>query len=139
MEYWKAISELLYFEPYAVLNPDFIVQLFAKENAKKLVSSSFITKLASRMYPFSNGLELALNPDPTILNEKYKDQVHGLGENSRQQLKCKHILETWVEQLGAAATYKRLRQELNDCSNFCGRHPLDLVGINLLVWLLISG
>ena len=54
----KRISELLYFEPYAVLTPDLITQLFAKENAKKLASSSFITKLASCMYPFSNALEL---------------------------------------------------------------------------------
>ena len=76
----KRISELLYFKPYAVLTPDLIIQLFAKENAKKLVSSSFVTKLASHMYPFSNALELVLNPDPTILNEKYKDQVHSLGE-----------------------------------------------------------
>ena len=103
-----------------------------------LVSSSFITKLASRMYPFSNALELVLNPDPSILNEKCKDQVHSLGVNSRQQLKCKHILETWKEQLGPAATYRRLRQELNEYSIFCGRHPLDLVGTNLLVLLLIS-
>jgi len=77
----KRISELLYFEPYADLTPDLIIQLFAKENAKKLVSSSFITKLASRMYPFSNVLELVLKPDPTILSEKYKDQVQSLGEN----------------------------------------------------------
>ena len=90
------------------------------------------------MYPFSNALELVLNPDPSILNEKCKDQVHSLGENSRQQLKCKHILETWADEPGLAATYSKLRQELNDCSIFCGRHPLDLVGTNLRVWLLIS-
>ena len=129
----KQISELLYFEPYAVLTPDLITQLFAKEIAKKLVSISFITKLASRMYPFSDALELVLNPDPSILSEKYKDQVHRLGEKSRKELRCKHILESWKEQLGPAAKYRKLRRELNDYSIFCGRHPLDLVGTNILI------
>ena len=131
------ISELLYFEPYAVLTPHLITQLFAKENVKKLVSSNFIKELASHMYPFSDSIEQVLNPDPSILSEKYKNQVQSLGEKSRQQLKCRHILETWAEQLGPAATYKKLRQELNECSIFCGRNPLDLVGTNLPVWLSI--
>ena len=126
----KRISELLYFDSYMVLSSDLIMQLFAKENAKKLVSISFITKLASHMYPFSDSLEQVLNPDPAILSEKYKDQVHS--EKSRQQLKCKHILEAWKEQLGPAATYRRLRQELNECSIFCGRNPLELVSI--IIW-----
>ena len=93
----KQISELLYFDPYAVLTSDLITQLFAKENAKNLLSISFITKLASRMYPFSDVLELVLNPDPSILSEKYKDQAHSPGEKSRQQLRCKHIFEAWVK------------------------------------------
>ena len=132
------ISELLYFEPYAVLTPDLITQLFAKENVEKLVSSNFIKELACHMYPFSDTLEQVLNPDPSVFSEKCKDQVQSLGEKSRRQLKCKHILETWAEQLGLAATYKKLRQELNEHSIFCGRNPLDLVGTNLLVWLSIS-
>ena len=130
----KQISKLLYFEPYAVLTLDVITQLFAKENIKKQVSSNFITELASHMYLFSDTLELALNPDPSILSEKCKDHVYTLGEKSRQQLRCKYILEAWVEQLGPAATYKKLKQELNEYSIFCGRHPLNLVGTNLLLW-----
>ena len=124
----KKISELLYFEPYAVLTADLITQLFAKENVKKKVPSSFVTELASRMYPFSDALEKALKPDPSVLSGKYKE-VHpdSLGEISRQQLRCKHILEAWLEQLGPAATYKTLRQELNKYSIFCGRNPLNLV------------
>ena len=90
------------------------------------------------MYPFTDSLELVLNPDPTILSEKYKDQVHGLGEKSRQQLKCKYVLEAWKEQLGPAATYRKLRQELNKYSIFCGRNPLNMVGTNLLLCSLIS-
>ena len=124
----KKISELLYFEPFAVLTTDLITQLFAKENAKKKVPSSFVTELASRMYPFSDALEKALKPDPSILSGKYK-QVHpdSLGEISRQQLRCKHVLEAWLEQLGPATTYKTIRQELNKYSIFCGRNPLNLV------------
>ena len=122
------ISELLYFEPYVVLTPDLIAQLFAKETAKKKVSSSFMTELATCMYPFSDALEKALKPDPSILSGKYKEvQPASLGEISRQQLRCKHILEAWLEQLGPAATYKTLRQELNKYSIFCGRNPLNLV------------
>ena len=68
----KRISELLYFEPYAILTPVLIAQLFAKENAKKLVSSSFIKELASRMYLFNDTTEQVLNPDPTVLSCKLK-------------------------------------------------------------------
>ena len=124
----KRVSEVLYFEPYAVLTPDLIKILFEKENAKKLVSSSFITELASRMYPFNDSLEEILRPDPSVLSEKYK-KVHSdsLSTISKQQLRCKCILEAWMEQQQPAATYKRLQQELNEYSIFCGRNPLNLV------------
>ena len=127
----KRISELLCFEPYAVLTSDLITQLFAKENAKKLVSSSFITELASRIFVFNNFLEEVLTPDPSVLSGKCKkDDLSSLSEKAQQQLRCKHILETWMEQLGSAATYRKLRQELNKYSIFCGRNPLDMVCIN---------
>ena len=134
----KQISKLLYFDSYVVLSSDLITQLFSKENTKKLVSITFITKLASHMYPFSDSLEQVLNPDPSVFSEKCKDQVQSLGEKSRRQLKCKHILETWVEQLGPTATYRKLRQELNKYSIFCGRNPLNLVSTNVLVWSLTN-
>ena len=133
----KQISKLLYFDSYVVLSSDLITQLFSTENAKKLMSVTFITKLASHMYPFSDSLEQVLNPDPSIFSEKCKDQVQSLGEKSRRQLKCKHILETWVEQLGPNATYRKLRQELNKYSIFCGRNPLHLVSTIMLVWSLM--
>ena len=122
------VAELLYFEPYEVLTPDLITQLFAKENVKKKVPSSFVTELASRMYPFRDALENALKPDPGILSGKCKE-IHpdNLGEISRQRLRCKHILEAWLEQLGPAATYKTLKEEFNKYSIFCGRNPLNLV------------
>ena len=123
----KKVSELLYFEPYAVLTPDLITQLFAKENAKEEVASSFIKDLASWMYPFSDVLEKALKPDPSVLSGKWKVDPDSLGEISRQQLRCKHILEAWLEQLGPAATHQMLRQELDKYSIFCGRNPLNLV------------
>ena len=122
----KRVSELLYFEPYAVLTPDLIIQLFAKDNAKKQVSTSFITKLASRMYPFNDSLEEVLKPNLSILSEKCKED-HLESENSRQQLRCKHILEVWMQRPGFAATYRKLRHEFNKYSIFCGRNPLDLV------------
>ena len=101
------------------------------------MSITFITKLASHMYPFSDSLEQVLNPDPSVFSEKCKDQVQSLGEKSRRHLKCKHILETWVEQLGPTATYRKLRQELNKYGIFCERNPLNLVSTNMLVWSLI--
>ena len=124
------VSKLLYFEPYAVLIADLITQLFAKENAKEKVPSSFIKELASCMYPLNDVLEKALKPDPSVLSGKCKE-VHpdSIGEISRQQLRCKHILEAWLEQLGTAATYQMLRQELNKYSIFCGRNPLNLVSL----------
>ena len=127
----KQISELLCFEPYAVLTPDLITQLFAKENAKKQMSSSFITRLANCMYPFTNSLRRVFDLDPSVLSARLKhDHLDSLDKLSRQQLRCKHILEAWMEQLGPAATYRRLRQELNEYSIFCGRNPLDLVSSN---------
>ena len=94
---------------------------------KNKVPSSFVTELASRMYPFRDALEKALKPNPSVLSRKYKE-VHqdSLGEISRQQLRCRYILEAWLE-LEPAATYKALRQELNKYSIFCGRNPLNLV------------
>ena len=121
-------KKILYFEPYAVLTADLITEFFAKDNVKKKVLSSFVTELASCMYPFSDALENALKPNPSVLSRKYKE-VHqdSLGEISRQQLRCQYNLEAWLEQLGSAATYKALRQELNKYSIFCERNPLNLV------------
>ena len=127
----KRISELLCFEPYAVLTPDLITQLFAKENAKRQVSSSFITRLANCMYPFSDFLRKVFDLDPSVLSARLKhDHLDNIDKLSRQQLRCKHILEAWLEQLGPAVTYRNLRQELNEHSIFCGRNPLDLVSSN---------
>ena len=127
----KQVSEVLYFEPYAVLTPHLIKMLFEKENAKKLLSSSFIVELASRMYPFNDSLEEIFRPDPSVLSWKCKE-VHSdsLGTISKQQLRCKCILEAWMEQQQPAATYKRLQEELNEYSIFCGRNPLNLVCTN---------
>ena len=127
----KRVSELLYFEPYAVFTPDLIIHLFAKKNAKQQVSSSFIIRLANCMYPFNDCLRGVFDLDPSVLCGRSKeDNLDSLDRISRQQLKCKHILETWVDQLGPTATYKKLRQVLNEYSIFCGRHPLILVCSN---------
>ena len=124
----EQISEVLYFEPYAVLTPDLITQLFANENGKKLVSSSFIARLANRMYPFNDSLRGVCDLDPSALSARSKqDHLDSLDKLSRQQLRCKHILEAWMEQQESPATYEQLRRELNKYSIFCGRNPLDLV------------
>jgi len=123
----KQISELLYFEPYALLTPALITKLFLKENAKQPVSDHFITELAKRMYPSCDALLQVLEPSSQILNKKYKDICDSVSEISKQQLMCRHILETWVEQQGSAATYRNLRQVLDRHSIFSGRHPLTLV------------
>ena len=123
----KRISELLYFEPYALLTPSLIAKLFTKENAKQPVSDNFITELAKRMYPSCDALLQVFEPSLQILNKKYKNICDRVGEISKQQLMCQHILETWMEQQGSAATYKNLRRVLDRYSIFSGRHPLTLV------------
>ena len=123
----KRISELLYFEPYALLTPGLITKLFTRENAKQPVSDDFITELAKKMYPSCDALQQVLGPPLQTLNNKYKDICDSVGEISKQQLMCQHILETWVEQQGSAATYRNLRQVLDRHSIFSGRHPLTLV------------
>jgi len=122
----KRISEFLYFEPYALLIPGLITKLFTKENAKQSVSDDFITELAKRMYPACDALVQVLKPSPQILTKKCEDIRDSLGEFSKQQLMCKYILETWVEQQ-RPATYKNLRKQLDRFSIFCGRNPLSLV------------
>ena len=123
----KRISELLYFEPYALLTPDLITKLFTKETAKQSVSDDFITELAKRMYSFCDALRQVLEPSSKVLSKKCAD-IHGsLGEVSKQQLVCEHIVETWVEQQQRSATYGNLKRQLNRYSIFCGRNPLNLV------------
>ena len=123
----KRISELLYFEPYALLTPDLITKLFTKETAKQSVSDDFITELAKRMYSFCDALLQVLEPSSKALSKKCAD-IHGsLGEVSKQQLMCEHIVETWVEQQQRSATYGNLKRQLNRYSVFCGRNPLNLV------------
>ena len=123
----KRISELFYFEPYALLTPDLIAKLFAKDNGKQAVSHDFITQLAQWMYPSCDALLQVLKPSPQVLNKKCEDiRDSPLGEVSKQQLMCEHILEVWVEQQ-TSATYRNLRRQLNRYSIFCGRNPLNLV------------
>ena len=122
----KQISELLHFEPYALLTPDLITKLFSKETAKQPVSDDFITKLAKRMYPFHDTLLQLLEPPSKILSKKCVDIHDSIGEISQQQLKCEHIVETWMEQQ-EYATYRNLKRQLDRYSIFCGRNPLNLV------------
>ena len=121
------ISELLYFEPYALLTHDVIAKLFANKNAKQTVSHDFITELAQWMYPSCNALLQVLKPSPQLLNKKCEDIHDSLGESIKQQLMCKHIVEAWLEQQRSSATYRKLRRQLDRYSIFCGRNPLNLV------------
>ena len=68
-------------------------------------------------------------PQPRLLSEKLKMDVYSLDslDEMSKHFKCVHILEAWVEQQASPATYRKLRQELDKYSIFCGRNPLDLV------------
>ena len=94
----KQISELLYFEPYALLTPDLITRLFSKELQKMSVSDDFISELAKWMYPSCDALLQVLKPSSRLLSKKCEHIHISLGENLKQQLMCEHIIETWVEQ-----------------------------------------
>ena len=125
----KRISELLYFEPYTLLTSDLIAQMFSKENGNLILSDAFLSDLAGRLYLYNNILSQILAPHPRLLSEKLKMDVYSLDslDEMSKHLRCVHILEAWMEQQDSAATYRRLRQELNKYSIFCGRNPLDLV------------
>ena len=125
----KRISELLYFEPYTLLTSDLIAQMFSKHNSNLILSDAFLSEIAARFYPCNNILSQILMPQPRLLNEKLKMDVYSLDnlDVMSQQLRCVHILEAWMEQQESPATYRKLRQELNKYSIFCGRSPLDLV------------
>ena len=128
------VSELLYFEPYTLLTSDLIKQMFSKETSKCSVSDFFISELAGRLYPYNNIITQILVPQPRLLSEKLKMDIYSLDslDEMSQQLRCVHILETWVEQQDSPATYRKLRQVFNRYSIFCGRNPLGLVRINII-------
>ena len=125
----KRISELLYFEPYTLLTSDLITQMFSRHTSSLIVSDAFLSELAARFYLHKNILSQILMPQPKLLSEKLKMDVyslHSLDEMSKH-LKCVYILEAWMEQQESPATHRKLRQELDKYSIFCGRNPLDLV------------
>ena len=106
----QQISELLYFEPYALLTPDLTVKLFTKETAKQSVSDEFITELAQWMYPSCDALLQVLKPSPQLLNKKCEDirdslqtatDVHTHHGSLDRAAKTCHLqeVETRVEQI----------------------------------------
>ena len=125
----KQISELLYFEPYTLLTSDLITQMFSRHTSSLIVSDAFLSELAARFYLHKNILSQILMPQPRLLSEKLKMDVHSLHslDEMSKHLKCVYILEAWMEQQESPATYRKLRQELDKYSIFCGRNPLDLV------------
>ena len=127
----KQISQLLYFEPYSFLTSELITKLFSEEGADHIVPDTFISQLAGCLYPCNNILVQVLLSQPVLLREKLIDEMDrdalDCRAESSQLLRCVHILKAWVEQLGPDAKYRKLRQELNKFSIFCGRNPLDLV------------
>ena len=128
----KRISELLYFEPYTLLTADLIAQLFSEENSDLSLQYAFMSELADRLYPYNNILTQIFKPSPRMLIDRFKSDMNvldSLDETSKQS-RCEHILEAWMDQCTSPATYRKLRQELNKYSIFCGRNPLDLVCIN---------
>ena len=125
----KRISELLYFEPYTLLTSDLIAQMFSKHNSNLILSDAFLSELAGRFYLCNNILSQILMPQPRLLSEKLKMDVYSLDslDEMSKHFKCVHILEAWMERQESPATYRKLRQELDKYSIFCGRNPLDLV------------
>ena len=125
----KQISELLYFEPYTLLTPDLITQMFSRHTSNLILSDAFLSELAARFYLCKNILSQILTPNPRLLSEKLKMDVYSLDSLNEmsKHLKCVHILEAWMEQQDSPVTYRKLRQELDKYSIFCGRNPLDLV------------
>ena len=125
----KRISELLYFEPYTLLTSDLVTKMFSEENSTLILSDVFLSELAGCLHPYNNILALVFMTQPKLLNEKLKKDVYSLDslDEMSKQLRCVHILEAWMEQQESPATYKKLRQELNKYSIYCGRNPLDLV------------
>ena len=76
----KRISELLNFEPYALLSRDLIRKLFAKEIANHTIPSDFIAQLAKWMHPFHDALQQVLEPSQRVLNKKCESICNSLGE-----------------------------------------------------------
>ena len=109
------VSELLYFEPYAVLPGNLTTQPCAIEDAKKKVPGIFGAELATHMCLIIDALGKALKPDLSGKCKEDHQLADSLGEISRQQLKCKQMLAL-LEQPKPAAT-----------NIYCGRNPLNLV------------
>ena len=126
----KQVSEILYFEPYTLLTSDLITELFSEENADRIVSDAFLSKLANRLCLYNNSLVKILNLQPRLVGATLRRDTYALGRldgTSKLRLQCTHIFETWIEASESPATYRKLRSRLDKHSVFCGRNPLDLV------------
>ena len=126
----KQVSEILYFEPYTLLTSDLITELFSEENADRIVSDDFLSKLANRLCLYNDSLVKILSLQPRLVDSTLRRDTYALGrlhETSKLRLQCTHIFETWIEASEAPATYRKLRRQLDKHSIFCGRNPLDLV------------
>ena len=126
----KQVSEILCFEPYTLLTSDLITGLFSEENADRIVSDAFLSKLANRLCLYNNTLVKILNLQPRLVDATLRRDTYALGrldETSKLRLQCTHIFETWIEASESPATYRKLRRRLDKHSVFCGRNPLELV------------
>jgi len=75
----KQISEILYFEPYTLLTPDIISQLFSEESTGRIVCDAFISKLANRLCLYNNVLVKILKLQPSLVSATLRRDTYALG------------------------------------------------------------
>ena len=114
-----ALSQLLQFEPYAILDQDTLQCVLSEKNAKKndKVSNPFIFHFANQVAD-SERISMYL----TILHNEQFVSIRASAKSDNPKQELIHTLETWRDK--TEGTYSCLRETLDKYSIFTGRNPL---------------
>ena len=117
------INSLLYFEPYACLSTEMIVNLVQERENDDEIPDSVLYDCASIVHPnLAHLKETLLLPQH---NTEYVLAADGPGDqySNDPAQKCFHVFKTW-KKFTENLTYKGLRETLDKYSVFRGRSPL---------------
>ena len=115
------INELLYFEPYACLNPKLLAELFANENSDKEASNVFYQDAGNVAHTKMDLFKSALDINEREFDVAVNTAPHPYRDSVKHH--CYLLFRTWAD-WSPNPTYQVLRSALDKYSVFCGRNPL---------------
>ncbi len=108
---------LLYFEPYAHLGEQILLELFSEEqpHCEKKVTDYFLYRIADRVHEKKEAFRKLLKPSATLLKERVS--------RAPPTYELVHIIQLWRD-LDEQGSYQSLRKKLDQFSVFAGRNPI---------------